>query len=193
MPVNFRLVLRSLLLSPLLVLSAATYPQTLSSDTTAAISFSRSISVPLNSVKLFDKATDAWNWTFGQEPGAQLLRSERENGILEGNARVNFRSQMLSNREESMGVIQYRIIINVKAGECRTTVTELTHHGNYKAPRNGVHLGLLTRSMAPLQRVPGMSRGNSIRLYTEVKELATQRVQELMRAFDARLRAGETP
>ncbi len=38
-----------------------------------------------------------------------------------------------------------------------------------------------------------MSRGNSIRLYTEVKELATQRVQELMRAFDARLRAGETP
>ena len=193
MPVNFRLVLRLLSALPALLAVAGALGQSLANDTTAALSLTRSVSVPLNAVKLFDRAMEAWTWTFGQEPGAILLRHDREQGVIEGIARVNFRSEMLNNREETMGIIQYRVIINITAGECRTVVTELTHSGNRNAPRNGIHLGRITRSTVPPRKVPGMGRSNAIRLYQEVKQTATARLQHLMLAFDSRLRAGEGP
>src|SRR5688572_25147610 len=114
MPAIFQAVLRfiALLYVPLLV--PAIVAQTLANDSTAALLVSRSVSVPLNNLKLFDSAVEAWTWTFGQEPGAKLVRSDREQGILEGTARLNFRSQMLTNREETMGVIQYKVVINVR-------------------------------------------------------------------------------
>ncbi len=189
MPVIFRSVLRLLLSFCLLSLLGAAHGQTLANDTAAALSLTRSVSIPLNAVKLFDNAMEAWTWTYGQEPGARLLRSDREAGVIEGVARVNFRSEMLLNREETMGTIQYRVIIHVKAGECRTVVTELSHTGDRNAPRNGIHLGLLTRSDMPSKRVPGMGRLNVVRLYAEVKEQSTAHIQTIMQAFDSRLRA----
>jgi hypothetical protein len=190
MPAIFQAVLRfiALLYVPLLV--PAIVAQTLANDSTAALLVSRSVSVPLNNLKLFDSALEAWTWTFGQEPGAKLVRSDREQGILEGTARLNFRSQMLTNREETMGVIQYKVIINVRSGECRTMVTEFTHSGNSNGPRNGIHLGMLTRRIIPPVRTPGMGRNNAIRLYKELKDISTLRANTLLAAFEARLRSG---
>ncbi len=159
----------------------------------AALNFSRSMSIPLNSLHLYDKALEAWTWTFGQEPGADLKRSDRANGMIEGIARVNFRSEMLTGREESMGVIQYRVTIMVHAGECRLTVSELNHVGNRNAPRGGIHCGPLTKGPDPIVRVPGMGHGNVQRLYAELKNASTSRITTMMQTFEARLRASTEP
>jgi hypothetical protein len=92
-----------------------------------------------------------------------------------------------------MGTIQYRIIIQVKAGECRTVITELTHTGNRNAPRNGIHVGLITRSIVPPGRLPSMGRTNAVRLYAEIKDTANSRITSIMQAFESRLRAGVEP
>lgn len=163
------------------------------SDSTAALQYTRSLSVPLNVFQLYDHALTAWTWTFGKEPGATLRRSSREEGIIEGTARIPFRSQMLTGREESMGVIQYRVTIHLKAGECRTVVSELTHIGNKTTPNGGIHLGLLTKAEVPPKKVSGMGRSNVARLYAEVKALGASHVTAMMQAFEARLRADLEP
>ena len=157
------------------------------------MSFNRSVSVPLNAVQLFDKALEAWTWSFGREPGAKLLRSDREQGILEGTARLNFRSEMLTNREESMGVVSYRVTIRIKPGECSTQITEVVHTGNHNTTLGGVHLGILPKGDTPAHRTPGMGKANAQRLLVEVKSTATTRIQALMAAFESRLRAASEP
>ena len=164
-----------------------------SQEPAAPITYTRSVSVPLNGVQLFDKVVEAWTWTFGKEPGAKVLLKEREQGVLEATARVNFRSEMLTMREESMGIIQYHITLQVRAGECRTVISELIHSGNKNTARGGVHLGLLTRAEAPSRKVQGMGRGNVQRLYTEVKQQADARINALIQAFESRLRASVAP
>jgi hypothetical protein len=177
----------------LLFLPAWSGAQSLPNDDAAPLSFNRSVSVPLNAVQLFDKALVAWTWSFGREPGAKLLRSDREQGILEAVARLNFRSEMLTNREESMGVVSYHITIRIKPGECTTQITELVHTGNRNTSMGGVHLGLLPKGDTPAQRTPGMGKANAQRLLVEVKSTATTRIQALMAAFESRLRAASEP
>lgn len=159
----------------------------------AAVSYTRSVTVPLNAVLLYDKALDAWNWTFGREPGARLLATDRNGGVLEGNARLNYRSAQLSLREETMGTVQYRVVMHVRAGECRVTVSELVHSGNRSTPRGGIHLGQLVRGESPSQRVRGIGGGNIKRIHAEVKSVADARITALLQAFEARLRANAEP
>jgi hypothetical protein len=186
LPAMLRAVLATLALAPWVLAHA----QGMGMDSAAALRFSRSVSIPLNAAGIFDKAEEAWTWTFGREPGAVLRRSDRAAGVLEGTARVPFRSTMLMGREESMGVVTYRVSIHVRAGECRTVVSELTHQGNTTTPRGGIHLGLLTNGAEPPGRVGGMSRATIRRLYAEVKEVGSARVEQLMRSFEARMRSG---
>jgi hypothetical protein len=159
----------------------------------APLFYSRSINVPLNGPLMHDKAADAWNWTFGKEPGARVLRLVREESVLEGTARVNFRSKMLWLREETMGAIQYRVVVHSRAGECRVTVSELTHTGNRTTTRGGVHMGLLTQADRPLRDSPGTSVLALQRAYAEMKAVAEARIQSLLQAFEARLRANAEP
>lgn len=158
-----------------------------------ALAYTRTIHVPLNAVLLFDRSLDAWNWTFGQEPGAKLLLSDRSGGVIEGSARVNFRSAQLSLRDETMGVIQYRAMISIKAGECRISISELTHTGNRGTPRGGLHMGLLARGDMPLKKVRGAAGGSVRKAYEEIKQVSESRVQALLQAFEARLRASSEP
>ncbi|MEO8590433.1 MAG: hypothetical protein ABI432_13745 [Flavobacteriales bacterium] len=182
-------MLRSL---PLLFLIQASFPgQT--QESAAAITYTRSVSIPLNAVQLFDKVAEAWTWTFGKEPGAKLLMKDRDQGVIEATARVNFRSEMLTLRDESAGSVQYHVTFQVRAGECRTVVTELTHTGNRNTARGGIDLGLLTRAQGPDHKIPGMGRSNVYRLYADVKQQADTRINALMQAFESRLRASVEP
>ncbi|MCB9183811.1 MAG: DUF4468 domain-containing protein [Flavobacteriales bacterium] len=179
------------LLMPLLLLSAlACMAQ---SETGNAIGYSKAVNVPLNAVLLYDRSLEAWEWTFGGEPGARVALSDRRNGVIEGTARVNFRSAGLALREETMGVVQYRVVIQVKAGECRISVTELTHTGNRNTPRGGIHLGLLAKGDTPVRRVRGAAAGNIRKAYAEVKAVSEARILALLQAFEARLRANAEP
>ena len=158
-----------------------------------ALSYTRSVAVPLNGLLLFDRVAEAWTWTFGKEPGAKLLKKDREGGALEGLARINFRSEQVLLREETMGVIQYHVTLRVQPGECRITVSDLSHTGNRTTPRGGVHMGLLTRGTEPSQRLRGVGGSNSRKVYAEVKRAAETRITSLLQAFEARLRASAEP
>lgn len=180
-------------LLPILLLLLSTRVPAQLQDSTAALRFTRSVSVPLNALRLYDVALDAWTWTWGRQPGATLRRADRQEGVIEGEAQVPFRSQMLTGREESMGIVRYRVVVRVKAGECLTVVSDMAHTGNRTTPRGGVHLGSLTQGEMPTVRVPGMGRNNVVRLYAEVKQVSTEHIRQVMQAFDARLRAMAEP
>lgn len=153
------------------------------------MSITRSVSVPMNAVQLFDAATQAWTWTFGKEPGAKLLRSDREQGVIEGLARMNYRSTMLSLREETMGTVQYRIRVEIKAGECRVVLNELVHTGNRSTARGGVDMGLLVQAEHPTEKVRGTGRANAVRIYADLKGQTQTHLGALMNNFCSRLRA----
>lgn len=158
-----------------------------------ALSFSRSVSAPLNALQFHDRALDAWNWTFGKEPGAKVVRSERDAGLIEGTARMNFRSVMLTGREESMGTISYSVQIQIRAGECRVSITDLNHTGNRNTANGGFHLKQLMRVDTDANRVPGIGRTNAVRLHEELRELAEQRITDLLQAFESHIRARLEP
>jgi hypothetical protein len=179
-------ILFTLFLFALLRTGAAQSPE---GQPGGALSYSRSVNVALNAVQLHDKALEAWTWTFGKEPGARLLSSDRTNGSLDATARFNFRSVMLTMREETMGVVQYKVTIRVSAGECRVMVTDLSHTGNRNTTMGGIHVGALMRATTVGRKVPGMSRSNALRLQQELQEAADDRIKALLNAFEARLRA----
>ena len=172
-----------------LALPAAVAGQVAGLGDSPPLTYTRTVTVPLNALLLHDKALDAWTWTFGKEPSGKTLRTDRDQGVIEGLARVNFRSEKLALREETMGVIQYRVVVITRAGECRVTVSELTHTGNRGTARGGIHLGLLLRGDRPAKNVKGIGANTGRRIYAEVKAVAEARVLGLLQAFDARLRA----
>jgi len=154
-----------------------------------ALSFSRSVSVPLNAAQLFNAASEAYTWTFGKEPGAKMLLTDKAKGTLKGTARMNFRSAMLTGREETMGTVSYVVLAQVSAGECRLTVTELVHTGNKNISRGGIHLKQLVRNDDQVYPAGGMGRSNLIRVHRELREASTAHITGLLQAFEARLRA----
>lgn len=162
--------------------------QPLSTDEPVALTITRSVSVPLNSLQLFDKALESYKWTFGKEPGAELIRSDRASGVIEAIARVNFRSDQLSMREESMGVIRYKILINTHAGEGTVLVTEFIHKGNHGTSRAGIDLGLLTIGATPNDPPKRMAHSNLVKLYSDAKESANDHVLKVMQDFCSRIR-----
>ena len=151
------------------------------------------MSIPLNGVQLYDQVLEAWTWTFGKEPGAKLLRSSREEGVLEGTARVNFRSMMLTGREETMGTISYTVHIQVRAGECRAVVSQFVHTGNLTTSRGGISLGRLLRDESTITTVRGLGHGNTVSLHAELRETATERIETLLRTMESRIRANLEP
>lgn len=167
--------------------------QTMEPGRGTALSFARSVNAPLNAVQLHDAAVDAWNWTFGKEPGARVLLADRTAGVLKGTARMNFRSAMLNGREETMGTVTYAITIQVQPGECRLTIADLNHSGNRNTARGGIHLKQLMRTDEDAYHTSGMSRSNVVRLHQELRTAATDHINALMKAFEARLRARTGP
>ncbi len=158
-----------------------------------ALSFSRSVIAPLNALQFHDRALDAWNWTFGKEPGGKLVRNDREAGVIEGAARINFRSVMLSGREESMGTISYSVQIQLRAGECRISVINVSHAGNRHTASGGIHLKQLMRVDTDANRAPGIGRTNAMRLHAELREAAERHIADLLQAFEAHIRARLEP
>ena len=157
-------------------------------DSTAAVTFSHTFTAPLSRAQLFDAAQIAWQRSFGLEPAAKLAVADRENGVLEGTARMNYRSALLTAREETMGVVTYRVTVAAANGECSVRVTQLLHTGNRNAMHGGLSFGLLTGAMVPTAPHPGVSHRNAVRIYGELKEQAGQRVNDLVNAFGSTLR-----
>ena len=164
-----------------------------SPDSLAAVAYSQTFTVPLARAQTFDAATLAWQRSFGKEPGAKLATSDRTTGLFEGSARINFRSALLTAREETMGTISYRVTIQAGNGECTVRVTGFVHTGNATAMKGGVSFGTLIGTVAPPNGQRGISRRNEIQIWQELKATTEQRITALLSVFGSTLRQASSP
>ncbi len=151
------------------------------------------LGLPLNKAQLAVAVKEAWDLSFGREPGARVIRLDPEDGVMEGQARLNFRSAMLAGREESMGVVNYMVSVHIRNGQCTVHLHDVRHTGNKGASGGGLDVGLLREGEAPLEHYPGMGLKFSRRLHAEVRSLVETRLRELIRLFTGRLRQQVVP
>lgn len=149
---------------------------------------SEDIGLPMNKAQVMAAAQDAWGASFGQEPGAQLTLVDPDNGLIEGSARMNYRSKMLMGREETMGTVTYQVTVQAKNGQCHIRVHNLLHTGNRGAKGGGINAGTLMEGTAPDEHYEGVSLGMSRRMHADIRDVATTRIREAMRRFAARMR-----
>lgn len=142
----------------------------------------------LSRMQVFAAADQAWAYTFGQEPGAKIELDDADHGLLEGTARFNYRSNILTDREETMGVITYHITIQAENGQCRIRISQVQHTGNRAALSGGIDLGPIYAGDRPRTRVPGMSFGTAEKVHADMRMQISAQVQKVMNAFAARMR-----
>lgn len=167
---------------------ARTLGQTAAETATGQFMLSEDIGLAMNKAQVLAAAQDAWSGSFGQEPGGQIVLVDADNGLLEGTARMNYRSRMLMGREETMGAIAYQVTVQATNGQCHVRIHDLRHTGNRGAKGGGINAGLIMEGSAPLEHYPGVGLNISKRMHADIREAATARLQETMRRFVARLR-----
>ena len=176
------------LLCPLFLLSATlSVGQSPAPIVGAPLRFTGTVSVPMNGRQMLVHAAEAWRYSFGLEPGARMAIDTATNGIS-GTGRFNFRSVPLNGRDETQGPIAYRLRLTILNGECRWTVDDLKHVGNRSAPTGGKDLGLLTTEPRPQRALPGMSITSTIKIWEDAKAQVGERIDNVRRVFEARLR-----
>ncbi len=185
--------MRALLILLLLPHCGMLRGQELSATSGPPFMLTEEIGLPLNRAQLVVAAKQAWDASFGQEPGARMVRLDQVDGVLEGQARFNFRSAMLAGREESMGVVSYAVSVHIRNGHCIVHLHDVKHTGNRGASGGGLDVGLLREGEAPVEHYPGMGLKFSRRLHAEVRAMAESRLRELIRLFSARLRLEANP
>ena len=149
------------------------------------------IGLQLSRVQIFNAAMEAWSYTFGHEPGAVVEMTDADNGLLEGTARFNYRGDLLSEREETMGVITYHITIQADNGQCRIRITQFYHTGNRSAMGGGIDIGPLYAGDRPKTRIPSISIGTAQKLHADMCMQVTAQLRKVMNAFAARMRTAE--
>lgn len=157
------------------------------------LGFSDAIALQLSKAQVMKSAMSAWEYSFGQQPGARILATDSANGRIEGAARVNFRSSTLGAREATLGVIAYRITLEARNGQCLVRVSQVEHTGNRTATGGGVDLGTIYADDRPATPIPGISMGTARRLHEDMRNQATVKIQTTMRAFASKLRALAAP
>ncbi len=173
---------------PLVLVPLSTGAQAGTPDVLGQVTFSEVVGLPMSRAQIMKAAQEAWEYTFGQQPAARLGAIDPENGVLEGAARMNYRSSFLGAREESMGVIQYRVSIMANNGQCTVRVFDIRHTGDHAAPGGGIDAGAILDGDAPHEHYPGISLKLSQRLHADIRRSISERAGELMRQFAARLR-----
>lgn len=159
----------------------------------AAYVVNEDIGLAMSRTQIMQAVAEAWSVSFAQEPGAQLGLMDHENGLVEGQARVNYRSKLLTGREETMGTVAYRVTIQAHNGRCSVRVHDLRHTGNRGAIGGGIHVGPILEGSVPDHGYPGMGLGSSRRIHADIRTTADAHIRAVIRRFAARLRtlAGE--
>jgi hypothetical protein len=157
----------------------------------ALVPYTRSevIGLAMNKAQVMEAVKQAWDISFGQEPGAKRAPVDEATGTLEGSARVNYRSKLLVAREETMGPISYSVSILAQNGQCTIRVHNVKHAGDRNAPNGGLNLGVLMEGPAPLTHYSGYSGGVSRKIHADALKVVSARVEELLRALSAKLRS----
>ncbi|MBL7984232.1 MAG: hypothetical protein JNM91_04505, partial [Flavobacteriales bacterium] len=86
------------------------------------LSLTEQVGLGMNKVRVLEVVDQAWAESFGLQPGAKVVRTDAENGLFEGSARLNYRSKLLVEREETLGPITFLITIQARNGQCQVRV-----------------------------------------------------------------------
>ncbi|MBX2983289.1 MAG: hypothetical protein WBB32_10910 [Flavobacteriales bacterium] len=163
-------------------------PQEGSLDGPRPLVITEAVALPLSVAQVELAARNAWPYSFGQEPGAKMVMEDMGSGRLEGYARFNFRSAQLGSRQQTLGVITYKISIQAENGQCRIRVSHFSHTGNKNAVGGPIDLGTIYAGARPKERVPGISLGTAERLHEDMRTQVTARVREVVKNFSSRMR-----
>ncbi|MBK9276413.1 MAG: hypothetical protein IPM49_17990 [Flavobacteriales bacterium] len=167
---------------------AGTFGLRAQADSTQALMITTAYSLPLSRTQVIERAQQAWAQTFGREPGASLGPADERPDHLEGSAHFNFRSKDITGREETMGRVSYRVRIIATNGGCEVSIGPFRHTGNRSAMRGGTDLGVITAGGPAARRPPGLSARTASGLLAEIRALARQKGEGLLRNFGALLR-----
>lgn len=146
------------------------------------------IALQLSRLQVYSAILDAWTYTFGQEPGAKVVLKDAENGLVEATARFNYRSNILADREETMGVIIYHITIQADNGQCKVRISQVQHTGNRNAMGGGIDIGPIYEGERPMTRIPGISLGTAQKVHADMRMQVSTQVRNAMNAFAVRMR-----
>lgn len=185
--------MRAALTLLLLVWALRAVPQDPGLDGPRPLVITDAVALPLSKAQIYSAALSAWEFSFGQEPGAKLTLRDSSNKRIEGMARVNFRSSQLGSRQGSMGVINYTITIQAENGQCQVRINHLSHTGNRNAPGGPIDLGTIYMGERPAGPVPGVSKGTAARLHSDMRTQATAHIGNAMKLFASALRRASVP
>jgi hypothetical protein len=157
--------------------------------TAAALTFSNSVGLPGSKAQVYAAALKAWEFSFGLEPGARLVVTDPENGVLEGTARMNFRSAMVLNREETMGSVGYTVHIECGNGTCSVRVSGLKHTGNHNARGGGLDIGPILSGTGPAERPSGMGWTLARKTHAEIQNKLNDRIPAVIRNLLSQVRS----
>ncbi|HEY0977366.1 MAG TPA: hypothetical protein VGE21_07835 [Flavobacteriales bacterium] len=174
----------------LLLLAWCTWTKGQADTSTAGggLVISETVALSLSKGRIHEAAKKHWPFTFGQEPGARLEHADASTGMIEGTARLNYRSSIITAREETLGVISYRISIQSNNGQCTVQVSNFRHTGNSGAVGQGIDLGRIYKDQRPSVRVRGIGMSVAQRIHADMQQQCRDRVGQVVRAFAARLR-----
>lgn len=146
------------------------------------------VALPMSAAQVMQAAQDAWPWTFGQQPGANLISTDPAEFRMEGVMRFNFKSSTPLARQSTLGVINYQVTITATNGACKVRATQFVHSGNKNAPGGPIDLGRIYAGPRPDERVPGLSKGSAQRLNDDMRQQLADHVHEVVRNFARRMR-----
>lgn len=153
--------------------------------TVAPLSYSGSIKVNGQKNEVIERMNRAWKYSFGQEPAAKLLiKSPNE---LKASAQYYFKSETLTARNETRGVISYSIILKAEDGKCIYEIQEFVHRGNTTIRTGGIHFGRLMEGPDPDRKVRGLGRKNAQRIHEEMKNQLSDRLNKVLATFKQQL------
>lgn len=130
----------------------------------------------------------AWKYSFGQEPAARLL--SRGSNSMTTMAHFNYRSGLLTGRQETIGVISYQLELKIVGSTCYYTINSFVHRGNTSTRIGGIHFGRLMQGQIPQGKVRGLSKKTIMAIHTDMKIQLEERIATVLKLLKLQLSIG---
>jgi hypothetical protein len=153
------------------------------------LSISGSIAVNASTDDVIKRMNRAWKYSFGQEPAAKILiKGPNE---LKASAQFYFKSETVTARNDTRGVISYQVTLKAVAGKCLYEIHQFVHRGNTTVRSGGIHFGRLMEGADPGGQVRGLGRKNTQRIHEEMKSQVSARLDKVLLIFKQQLMLGD--
>ncbi len=149
---------------------------------TAPLNFKGSIAATGDTAEIAGKMNRAWKYSFGQEPAAKLLN--RSNNEMTAKAHFYFKSELITNRQDTRGVISYEVNLKAVNGKCIYDIRQFIHRGNTSTRGGGIHFGRLMKGADPGGNIRGIGRRNIHSIHQDMKNQVEARITLLLGLFN---------